>query len=615
MATSLVVGVCVAGAAPASADATFDFSRIQGDDRYATSAATADQFGSADTVILASGAHGHYADALTANYLAGLKDAPILLTKGNQTPSVVQDAIKKTGASKVIIVGGTGVVSQGQQDELSKSYKVTRIAGHNRYATAAAIIDQGDEAQTDTALLATGQDFPDALGAGPVSFAQNMPLAITKANDIPDNVVKELQKAGIDSIVILGGEDVVGKDVVAELKDKGFTVTDRVSGADRAETSAKFAQYAVDHYNFKTTAVDVASGYANGDGADALAGAALSGQQSVPLLITKSEKNAGDGVVSYLGDHATTLEAGDTAGNTPVGNGSVIFGGTGAVSTAAELDMEEAVLGSGAYNADTGELYNDAQSAIADAKENATIVVFGTADEPLNGFAVNKNLTILGDDDSAVVSGAIAVTGVTDATISGLTVTPGSVQGATAGFYLNNTKGLKLTDNTVRGVANASGPGAGAGVINTTGGDDEEATISGNVFRGLFQGTYANPSATFTIEANKYVNNTVGSANDAASTITNNTFLNNDEGVGLSVAGAKVTDNSFANQGQDHVGDYTQDSSYDLQAMIGDNDFDEDVVVTPKDDGAGPEYIKDADQVSSQPTAPSTTQPSAQPTQ
>jgi putative cell wall-binding protein len=606
LATSLVVGVCVAGAGPASAAASFQFDRIQGDDRYGTSAKTADEFGSADTVILASGAHGHYADALTANYLAGLKDAPILLTKANSTPTEVQDAIKKTGAGKIIIVGGTGVISQAQQEELAKSYKVTRIAGHNRYGTAAQIIDQGDEAQGDTALLATGQDFPDALGAGPVAFSEHMPLAITKADDVPDNVLNELQKAGVTDIVILGGEDVVGKAVVSELENKGFTVTDRVSGEDRAETSAKFAEYAMNHYGFKNTAVNVASGYTNGDGADALAGAALSGQQSVPMLITKSEKNAGDAVLAYLKDHAETLRAGDASGGatTPVTGDSNIFGGPGAVNTDTELDLNEAVLGSGAYNADTGALYDDAQTAIADAKEGAKIIVFGEADRPLNGFALSKNLTIVGDDDSAVVSGAIAISGVTDATVSGLTVTPGNIQNALAGFYLDNTKGLTISDNVVKG--SGGSPAQGAGVINTTGGTDEEATISGNTFRDLLQGTYANPSAKFTIDSNKFVNNTAGSANDAASTITNNAFLNNDEGVGLGVAGATVTGNSFANQGQDHVGDYTTDSSYDLAKMIDDNHFDEDVVVTPQQDGAGPEFIKDADQV---------TAPSAQPTQ
>jgi hypothetical protein len=40
-------------------------------------------------------------------------------------------------------------------------------------------------------------------------------------------------------------------------------------------------------------------------------------------------------------------------------------------------------------------------------------------------------------------------------------------------------------------------------------------------------------------------NNTAGSANDTASTITNNRFLNNDEGVGLSAPDSTVTGNSF----------------------------------------------------------------------
>ena len=571
MATTLVLGGSVVGAGSASAEAKFDLNRIQGANRYETAAKTADAFGAAKTVILVSGEAGRYPDALTANYLAGIKGAPVLLTRKDQTPTEIKAAIKKAGAENIIIVGGTSAVSQAQQDDLDGTYNVSRVAGDDRYATAAQVIAEGDEASGDTALLATGLNFADALGGGPVAYAEDMPLAITRTNDVPDNVVDELKKAGITKVLILGGEDVVSKDVVAELEKNGITVTQRFAGVDRAETSALLAKYATEKFGFSKTAVNVASGYVQGDGADALGGAALTGKQERALLITRSRDAAGDGVLKFLSDNAKTLTEG------------TIFGGDAALASSVEYAMEKAVIGSGAQNTKTGEMYGDVQSAIDEAAKGDTVNVFGPDNA---GFTVKTDgITITGDPGAAVKS-AIVIQGADDVTVSGLNITPSSVGGSVAGIYLNDAKNATIKDNNV--VGSNQGAASGAGVINETGGAAEIAKFTGNVFRDLQQGVFANPTAEFTIDNNEFRNNTAGSANDAASVITNNKFVNNDEGVGLGVKGSTVTGNSFANNVPDHVGDYTADSGYDLEKMITENTFDEPVVVS--DDG---KFIKD----------------------
>ena len=156
LATSLVIGGTVAGAGTAHAEASFDFERLAGDNRYATSAEAAERFGSTNTVVLASGEDGRYPDALAASYLAGLRDAPVLLTRKDVTPDVVKAAIDDSGARNIVIVGGESAVSKAQEDELAQDYSVKRLAGDNRYGTATEIITEGGDAGTDTALLATG---------------------------------------------------------------------------------------------------------------------------------------------------------------------------------------------------------------------------------------------------------------------------------------------------------------------------------------------------------------------------------------------------------------------------------------------------------------------------
>jgi hypothetical protein len=408
-----------------------------------------------------------------------------------------------------------------------------------------------------------------------------MPLAITRTDDMPDELVAELKKANIAKVVVLGGESAVSKAVLEELKAKGIEVVERVSGNDRAETSVELAEYAEENFtNLDTSAVNVASGYIKGDGADALGGAALTGKQQRALLITRSNNDAGDSIIGYLGDNAERIEEG------------TIFGGASALADSVEYAMEKAVLGSGAQNAKTGELYNDVAAAVADAEEGDTITVFGKDN---SGFTVNKAGVTIKGEPGAAVTGVVQVQGVDEVTVTGLTIAPGTVANQGAGIYLDNAEDVTITDNTVEG-----GQGVRAGVINTTGGEAEVATIEDNTFRNLTQGVFANPSAEFEIVDNVFQDNVAASANDTASVIRDNRFLNNDEGIGLGAKGSVVEGNSFAENNDVHVKDYPADQfEYDLAAMIDANEFDTEVVVD-KDAVGGPEIVNKQDE---QPTA------------
>ena len=561
-ATSLALGTCVVTAGTANADASFDFTRIEGANRYLTSVNAAEAFGKADTVILASGESGRYPDALTANYLAGIKGAPVLLTRKDQTPEEVKKAISDAGAKTIIIVGGEDVVSKAQEDSLKGTYAVKRLAGDNRYATAAAVIAEGDTAPVSTALLATGRNFPDALGAGPVAFAEKMPLAITDTDDAPDNVVQALRDAGINKVLVLGGKTAVSEAVVNELKAKGISVEKRFDGADRAETSTLLAQHAVDNFGFSKTAVNVASGYNNGGGADALSGAPLTGKAERALLITRSNTTAGDSIVAYLKKHAATLTEG------------VIFGGDAALAKSVEYSLEKVVLGSGAQNTKTGELYDTVQAAVDEAQTGDTVTVFG-ADNA--GFTVAKPITVVGEE-GAKLTGGVTIRGVDGVTIADLTITPSNQGGEIAGVYLDNAEGVTIKDNVIAGTGKASGA---RGVINAVGGEKEIATISGNSISAVTTGVFSNPSAEFTVTGNEFRQNAAGVGTDEKAVIKNNRFVNNDEGIGLGAAGSTVEGNYFANQVDHHVKDWTTAPAdkYDLAAMIQANTFDEPVVV------------------------------------
>jgi putative cell wall-binding protein len=313
----------------ASANSTFAFTRLAGVDRYATSVATAVQFGASTDVILASGEAGHYPDALTASYLAGAKHAPILLTQAAATPANIATQIAASGATHVWIIGGTTAISAAQAATLGSTYTVTRLGGADRYATAAQVM--GAVTATGTmAILATGENFPDALGGGALSYAKGMPLAITQSNTLTPSTLAALKASGTTSVLVLGGVFAISQGVVDSLAANGITLSQRFAGATRSGTSTQLANYEITSQGFSATAVNVASGYNPGGGVDALGGAALSGQENRPLLITDSNSSEGADVDAFLVNHAPTLASG------------FIFGGIFAVSQAVQDSMTAA---------------------------------------------------------------------------------------------------------------------------------------------------------------------------------------------------------------------------------------------------------------------------------
>jgi len=81
-------------------------------DRYSTSVAiNLNAFVSASTIYLATGSG--YADALAGSALAGTNGAPLFVTQKSCIPATTLNAIRALGATKVVLLGGTGVLTAG----------------------------------------------------------------------------------------------------------------------------------------------------------------------------------------------------------------------------------------------------------------------------------------------------------------------------------------------------------------------------------------------------------------------------------------------------------------------------------------------------------------------
>ncbi|MDP4179169.1 MAG: cell wall-binding repeat-containing protein, partial [Bacillota bacterium] len=87
-----------------------------------------------------------------------------------------------------------------------------RIYGTDRFETAAKIADKGWTTTSDYAVIATGEDYPDALCASPLAKKYNAPIILTETNKLSDSAQKELKRLSVKTVFIVGGTGVVSTD-------------------------------------------------------------------------------------------------------------------------------------------------------------------------------------------------------------------------------------------------------------------------------------------------------------------------------------------------------------------------------------------------------------------
>lgn len=171
------------------------------------------------------------------------------------------------------------------------SYK--RIWGMTRYETSTQIC-QSVWKTSKFAIIASGEDYPDALCASPLAKKLNAPILLTEHEDLDTSAEQEIQRIGAKEVYIIGGTGVISENVEKRLNELGIKVI-RLGGADRYETSVKIAKMVVP----ENSKVAIASGEGF---ADALSIASIAAQQKMPILLLRSNEIPGE-TEKYLKDN------------------------------------------------------------------------------------------------------------------------------------------------------------------------------------------------------------------------------------------------------------------------------------------------------------------------
>ena len=226
-----------------------------------------------------------FADGLAGAYVAGLLDASILLTPTDTLDEGVRAHLADTSPPSRIILGGEAAISSAVADALGAT---TRLSAADRYGTAARLALQrprGEARFPSTVLVASGEDWPDALAAGAVSSGAGIPLLLVGRDHLPSATADALAALDPEDVILVGGTAAVTDDV-AEALDEAAGRVERIAGADRYGTAAALAGVAIDRFGFGVSQFNLASGDRF---ADALGLAALAGRTvpiPTPLLLS-----------------------------------------------------------------------------------------------------------------------------------------------------------------------------------------------------------------------------------------------------------------------------------------------------------------------------------------
>lgn len=193
--------------------------RIGGTDRYDTGRLVVrDAFDSAAQAFIATGSN--FPDALSAGAIAGGRNIPVVLLNG--TPGLnwydavdapTTDLLSDLGVESTTIAGGLSAVDENVEFGLyAAGFSPLRYAGSDRFTTSAQL-NAAFFTSADTAYLATGSGFADALAGSAVAGGSTSPLYVVGKSCVSRDVLRTIVKLGVDTVVLIGGTAALGSGV------------------------------------------------------------------------------------------------------------------------------------------------------------------------------------------------------------------------------------------------------------------------------------------------------------------------------------------------------------------------------------------------------------------
>lgn len=202
----------------------------------------------ADARVVQLASSATFVDALSAS--VAQSDGPLLLTPPDGLPAVVRAELIRLRPQVVLLLGGTAALSSVVEDEVAELGLLTqRLAGPSRIETAAAVARAAADPAADTAIVVRAFDaqggngsaaWADSVTVGALAAGTGFPVLLTESSQLSPATVEEIDRRGIQQVLLIGGEAAISAGVHQALLGDGYRVQ-RIAGRNRAETALAVA--------------------------------------------------------------------------------------------------------------------------------------------------------------------------------------------------------------------------------------------------------------------------------------------------------------------------------------------------------------------------------------
>ncbi|WP_346936677.1 cell wall-binding repeat-containing protein [Clostridium sp.] len=183
--------------------------------------------------------------------------------------------------STIVALSIMGAIAFSINDRVEADAAKIRLGGSTRYETAVETSKNGWPSGSKTIVLVCGADYPDALSAAPLAKKYNAPILLTEKSELSTVVSKEINRLNPSKAYIVGGENVISRNVESQLKTMGIGI-ERLGGLNRYETATNVATQVG-----TTNGVVLASGKSF---ADSLSVAPVAANLGMPILLTDKDE-------------------------------------------------------------------------------------------------------------------------------------------------------------------------------------------------------------------------------------------------------------------------------------------------------------------------------------
>jgi putative cell wall-binding protein len=185
-----------------------------------------------------------------------------------------------------------GAISYGALPYYPADSAWQRLAGETRYEAMESIVRAG-WTQSDTAIIAKGTAFPDALAASALAGIYGAPIMLTEPNELFAGTEQMLGDLGVKKVIICGGTASVTEQVMEKIRSL-VPDTTRIAGADRFEAALNI--YRQGSGNWGSTAI-ITDG---GNYPDALSASAFAFAEKAPVFLSDKKDGLTAGAIAEL---------------------------------------------------------------------------------------------------------------------------------------------------------------------------------------------------------------------------------------------------------------------------------------------------------------------------